>query len=421
MKNFKLLGLMALAGAGMFACRPNYPVPQVNQATIAPLARTNANNARIMVFNALVDFNPDPDNSPNAFFAINVDGQEIPNLNGTRGLIFSQNFRLEGTNIIPLNRKYPASASFAGIAGAPEQSSSYAGIAFTGTPPAGIITNSPFTSFAQAVAASVINGVEVVPAQQEVGVFIPGGRRNITFTNALGEQASQLLRVNTNLNAGSLTSIFLRGVLGTTSGATAEGATIITETLPATPAAGSTAIRFLNFASDLGDVHLLTANNSGPAPMNVDRRPMLVFPNPPTGTRFIADQGAPPATLDTLRARRDSLASRSRYIPAPTTTNPYGFFTRSYTANNTSLSFIGIERNTDGEDIPNYTFSVPVTNYSTRPAGAYTFNFYFPNRRHTTPVLSKNVTFNFVSGGIYTIILHGNATKGYKCDIIRMN
>lgn len=418
MKNFKLLGMMALASAGMFACRPNYPVPQVNQATIAPLARTNANNARIMVFNALVDFNPDPDNSPNAFFTINVDGQEIPNLNGTRGLIYSQNFRLEGTNVVPLNRKYPASQTFAGIAGAPEQSSFYAGIAFTGTPPTGIVTNSPFTSFAQAVAPSIINGVEVVPAQQEVGVFIPGGRRNITFTNALGEQASQLLRVNTNLNAGSLTSIFLRGVLGTTSGATAEGATIITETVP-TPPAGNTAIRFLNFASDLGDVHLLTANSTNP--IGVDRRPMLVFPSPPTGTRFIADQGASPATLDTLRARRDSLASRSRYIPAPTATNPYGFFTRSYTANNTNLSFIGIERNTDGEDIPNFTFSVPVTSYSNRPGGTYTFNFYFPNRRHTTPVLAKNVTFNFAAGGVFTIILHGNATKGYKCDIIRMN
>ncbi|MCS6795227.1 MAG: DUF4397 domain-containing protein, partial [Raineya sp.] len=411
----------ALAGGGMLACRPNYPVPQVNQATIAPLARTNANNARIMVFNALVDLSPDPENSPNYFYTVSVDGQELPNLNGTRGVIFSQNFRLDGTTIVPLSRKYPAAATFAGIAGAPEQSSSYAGIAFTGTPPSGFSTATPFTNFAQAVPASVINNVEVTPAQPEVGIFIPGGRRNITFNNALGEPASPNLRVNTNLGAGSLTSIFLRGVIGTNTGSTAEGSTIITETLPATPASGSMAIRFLNLASDLGDVHLLTANASAPSPMNVDRRPMLAFPSPPAGTRFRADQGKTPAQQDSLRAVRDSLASRSRYIPTPTATNPYGFFSRSYTANNTTLSSIVIERNTDGELIPNYTFSVPVTSYSTRPAGTYTFNFYYPNRRHTTPVLSKNVTFNFASGGIFTIVLHGNATKGYKCDIIRMN
>lgn len=419
MKNFKPFGLIALAGASIWACRPNYPIPQVNQATIAPLARTNANNARIMVFNALVDFNPDPINGPNAFFTILVDGQELPNLNGTKSVIYSNNFYLDASNtVVPLSRKYPQAANFAGIAGAVEQSSVYEGIAFTGTPPPGFNTATAFTNFAQAVPANVINGVEVTPAQQEIGIFIPAGRRNITFNNALGEPATTRFRVNTNLNAGSITSIFLRGVTGTTSGTAAEGATIITETLPTIPA-GQTAIRFLNFASDLGDVHMLTVGTSAPAPLNVDRRPILAFPNPPSGTRFTADQGATPGDLIILQANRDSLASRSRYIPAPTAANPYAFINRTYNSNN--FSFIAIERNSDGQPIPNYTFSVPVTNYTFRASGTYTFNFFYPNRRHQAPVLSKNVTFNFLAGRAYTVVLHGNSSKGYKCDIIRMN
>ncbi len=413
MENLKLIGLTALTSIGIFACRPNYPVPQVNQATIAPLARTNANNARIMVFNALVDFNPDPSTSPNRFFTVSVDGDELPNLNGSRSIMHSNNFILESSTVVPLNRKYPASAIFSGLPSAEEQSSRYEGLAFSGTPPAGFSTATAFTNFLQSSPASNINGVEVRPSIPEVGVFIPAGRRDIAFFNAAGEYIPQL-RVNTNLNAGSLTSIFLRGVIGTTSGTTAQGATIITETLPTVPS-GRTAIRFLNFASDLGDVHLLTTSGT----------PMLTFPTPPSGTRFTADQGATPAELAELKAKRDSLASRSRYIPAPTSTNPYGVINRTYTSNTTNLSFIAIERSTDGQPIPNYTFSVPVTGYSIINAGSYTFNFYFPNRRHTTPVLSKNVTFNFLSPpsspNIYTIVLHGNASKGYKCDIIRMN
>lgn len=410
MENLKLIGLTALASIGIFACRPNYPIPQVNQATIAPLARTNTNNARIMAFNALVDFNPDPNTSPNRFFTVSVDGNELFNLNGSKSIMHSNNFILENSTVVPLNRKYPAASAFSGIAPAQEQSSSYQGLAFLGTPPTGFSTATAFTNFLQASPASIINGVEVRPAIPEVGIFISAGRRDIAFFNAAGEYVPQL-RVNTNLNAGSLTSIFLRGIIGTTSGTTAQGATIITETLPTVPA-GSTAIRFLNFASDLGDVHMLNT---------VTGNPMLVFPNPPAGTRFTADQGATTAQLAELKAKRDSLASRSRYIPAPTTTNPYGIINRTYTSNATNLNFIAIERSTDGQPIPDYTFSVPVTSYSNHPAGPYTFNFYYPNRRHTAPVLTKNVTFNFAAGGIYTIILHGNATKGYKCDIIRMN
>ncbi|GAB4128361.1 MAG: hypothetical protein OHK0045_18230 [Raineya sp.] len=404
MKNIVILAGVAVM---FYACnRPEYPTPQVNQASVAPLARTNANNARLMVFNALVNFAPDPNNDANAFFSVSVDGQELPNLNGTRGIMYSSNFTLDaGNNIVVLNRKYPAAANFTGLAGAAEQSSSYTGLAFTGTPPSGFSTATAFTNFAQSVPASIINGVEVTPARQEVGVFVPAGRRNVIFNNVLNEPNNNL-RVNANFGAGSNTSIFLRGVLGTTSGATAEGATVVTEATLPSPG-GSTAIRFLNFASDLGDVQLLTANASNP--FGVDRRPMLAFPNPPSNTRFTSGNAA------AVVAQRDSLASRSRYVA----TSSQAILSRSYSSN--TFPVIAIERSSDGQPIPNYSFSVPVTSFSTRTAGTYTFNFYFPNRSHTTPVLSKNVTFNFTAGGVFTIILHGSATKGYKCDIVRMN
>jgi len=413
MKNIQKILLLAGLTALVYACgRPDYPTPQVNQATIAPLPRTSANNARIMVFNALVDLNPDDDN-PLGRLRVLVDGEEMENFDGSPAFIWSRQFRVDGSGkVVPLVRKYPMPASNTNInvvippATTPSpQTSQYLPAASAGFTAA----QTAFTNFAPFVPASIINGVEVTPAQQERGIFIPAGRRNITFNDRNGEPIASTMRVNTNLNPGSLTSIFLRGRLGTTSGADQQGVTIVTETIP-TPTTGA-AIRFLNLAPDLGAVQMLTSNATGPSPYNVAFRPMLSYPAPPANTRFRLDQGKTLAQKDSLRFVRDSLMSRR------------GYNALNATVTASANPAISIERTADGALIPNYSNTLSFTTYSNITAGTYTFNFYVPGRRHlaTGRVLTTNVPFDFVAGGVYTIVLHGTVQTGYKCDIIRMN
>ncbi|MCU0439043.1 MAG: hypothetical protein MUC49_14190 [Raineya sp.] len=401
MKNIKYILSAGVVATLVFSCKPEYPEPQANKALVAPLVKTNANNARIMVFNALVDLSPD-ENNPQSRFEIVLDGTPLTNFDGTPAVVFSNQFRLDGATVIPLVRKYPSAvATPIGITGALEQSSQYIPVANSGF----AVSATAFTNFAAAVPASTLNGVELTPAQQERGMFIPAGRRDIAFSDATGTLLGAL-RVNTNLNAGSLTSVFLRGKLGTTTGSDAQGATTITETIP-TPTGA--AIRFLNLASDLSEVQLLTADASSPSPFNVSRRPMIVFPNAPTNTRYSLDQGKTPAQQDSLRATRDSLASRRRY----------NVLTNTISAS--SARQISVERTSDGTAIPNYTQALTFSNYTNIPAGTFLFNFYNVNRRHTAAIVAKNIGFNFLAGGVYTIVLHGSAQEGYKCDIIRMN
>ncbi|KOY87854.1 hypothetical protein AD998_18465 [bacterium 336/3] len=402
MKNLKYIFTAGALATLVFSCSPDYPEPQVNKALVAPLAKTNANNARIMVFNALVDLSPD-ENNPQSRFQIALDGTPLTNFDGTPAVVFSNQFRLDGATVVPLMRKYPSAVTTPiGLAGALEQSSQYVPAAAN---PGFTAANTAFTNFAAAVPASILNSIEITPAQPERGMFISAGRRDISFLDVEGVSLNAL-RVNTNLNAGSLTTIFLRGKLGTTSGTDAQGSTTITETIP-TPTGA--AIRFLNLASDLGEVQLLTADASSPAPFNISRRPMIVFPNAPTNTRYSLDQGKTALQQDSLRATRDSLASRRRY----------NVLTNTIAA--TSARQISVERTSDGTAIPGYTQALTFSNYTNIPAGTFLFNFYNLNRRHTAAIVAKNIGFNFVAGGVYTIVLHGSAQEGYKCDIIRMN
>lgn len=413
MKNIKKLVMLGTLVTLAYACgRPDYPTPQVNQASIAPLPRTVANNARIMVFNALVDLNADDDNTLGRLRVV-VDGEEMENFDGSPAFIWSRQFRLNDAGVVtPLIRKYPMPASNTNIgvvippATTPSpQTSQYLPAASAGFTAA----QTAFTNFAAFTPAAIINNVEVTPAVQERGIFIPAGRRNITFRDREGNDVASTMRVNTNLNGGSLTSIYLRGRIGTTSGTDQQGVTTVTETIP-TPTGA--AIRFLNLAPDLGAVQLLTVGTGAPVPYNVARRPLLSYPAPPANTRFRADQGRTPAQQDSLRYTRDSLMSR-----------------RAYNALNVTITAaaqpqIAIERTADGALIPNFSNTLNFTNYSNIPAGTFTFNFFTPGRLHTSNegrVLSTNVPFNFVAGGVYTIVLHGTVQTGYKCDIIRMN
>ncbi|MFN3316214.1 MAG: hypothetical protein ACK40K_05340, partial [Raineya sp.] len=370
---------------------------------------TAANNARIMAFSALIDLNPD-ENSTNSRFKIAVDGEELENFDGSEGVVWNRQFRLDANGQVqPLPRKFPLvsrtqniSVVIAPATTPSPQTSQYipaANAPFTAAQTA-------FTNFLPASPATILNGVEVVPAVQERGTFIPAGRRNITFRDREGKDVASSMRVNANLNGGSLTSIYLRGRLGVTSGADQQGVTTITESIPS-PGANA-AIRFINLAPDLGEVQMLTAGTSSPAPYNVNRRPLLTYPNPPSGTRFRFDNLLP-TKLDSLRATRDSLMSRRSYNALNATVRASQF------------SSITIERTSDGAIIPNYSNSLNFTSYTNLPAGTYTFNFYAPRRAHTAGVLANNIPFNFVAGGVYNIILHGTATTGYKCDIIRMN
>lgn len=411
MKNIKKLVILVGLAAMVYACgRPEYPKPQVNQASIAPLPRTVANNARIMVFNALVDLNADDDNVLGRLRVV-VDGEEMENFDGSPAFVWSRQFRLNEAGVVtPLPRKYPMPASNTNInviippATTPSpQTSQYLPAAAAGFTAA----QTAFTNFAAFTPAVIINNVEVTPAVQERGIFIPAGRRNITFRDRDGNDVASTMRVNANLNGGSLTSIFLRGRLGTTSGTDQQGVTTVTE--PTLPNPTGASIRFLNFASDLGAVQLLTVGTGAPAPYNVDRRPLLSYPAPPANTRFVADQGKTPAQQDSLRYTRDSLMSR----------RGYNALTATITA--AAQPQIAIERTADGTIIPNFSTSLAFTNYSNIPAGNYSFNFFNVNRRHTAAILPTTVPFNFVAGGVYTIVLHGTAQTGYKCDIIRMN
>lgn len=402
MKNIKNI-LMAGSLVALAACRPEYPKPQVNQSSLAPLPRTTANNARIMVFNALVDLNPD-ENNPQSRFQVVVDDTPLTNFDGTPAVVWSRQFTLNGTITTPLIRKYPSNvANPIGIPTMPEQSSQYLPVASAGF----TAGQTAFTNYVQATAATILNGVETSPAVQERGIFIPAGRRNITFHDAENTPLTAL-RVNANLNGGSITSIFLRGRLGTTSGTDQQGVTTITEAIPS-PSTGNAAIRFINLAADLGAVQLLTADASGPGIYNVSRRPLLSYPNPPANTRFTLDQGKTVAQRDSLRFTRDSLFSRR------------GYNSLSVTVTAAANPQIAIESDPAGVPIPNYSNTLNFATYSNVPAGNYLFNFYNVNRRHLAGILSKNVPFNFVSGGVYTIVLHGTAQTGYKCDIIRMN
>lgn len=404
MKNIQKLVMLGGLAAMVYSCgRPEYPKPQVNQSDIASLPRTTANNARIMVFNALVDLNPD-ENNPLSRLRVVVDGEEMENFDGSPAFIWSRQFRInELGNLVPLRRKYPMPASNTNIdviippATTPSpQTSQYLPAASAGFTAA----QTAFTNFSPFVTASIINNVEVTPAQQERGIFIPAGRRNITFNDREGNAIASTMRVNANLNGGSLTSIYLRGILGTTSGTDQQGVTTITESIPS-PGANA-AIRFLNLAPDLKEVQLLNATT---------KRPLLAYPNPPANTRFRFDN-QPGANVDSLKATRDSLMSR-----------------RGYNALNASVrasvfSSITIERTADGAIIPNYSNSLNFASYTNLAAGTITFNFYTPGRLHTANegrILTTSVPFNFVAGGVYTIVLHGTAQTGYKCDIIRMN
>jgi len=401
MKNLKYILAVGALASLTYSCRPEYPNPQVNKSTVAPLAKTNANNARIMVFNALVDLNPD-ENNPQSRFQVVLDGTSLTNFDGTPAVVYSNQFRLDGATVVPLVRKFPSNvATPIGLTGALEQSSAYLPAANSGF----AANATAFTNFAAAVSASVLNGVELVPAQQERGMFIAAGRRDVAFYDAEGV-ALNALRVNANLNAGSLTTIFLRGKLGTTTGSDAQGVTTVTETIP-TPTGA--AIRFLNLASDLGEVQLLTANATSPAPYNVAGKPMILFPNAPANTRYSLDQGKTALQQDSLKSTRDSLASRRRYN---TLTN---------TVAASAFPQIRVERTADGTAIPSYTQALTFGSYTNLNAGTFTFNFYNLNRRHAAAVVAKNITFNFVAGGVYTVVLHGSAQEGYKCDIIRMN
>jgi hypothetical protein len=415
MKNIQKLIMLGGLATIIYSCgRPEYPKPQVNQATIAPLPRTSTNNARIMVFNALVDLNPDDDNALGRLRVL-VDGEEMENFDGSPAFVWSRQFRVDGSgNVVPLVRKYPMPASNTNInviippATTPSpQTSQYLPAASAGF----TATQTAFTNFAAFVPASIINGVEVTPAQQERGIFIPPGRRDITFKDRNGELVPSTIRANTNLNPGSLTSIFLRGRLGTTSGADEQGVTIVTENI-SSPTTGFAAIRFLNLAPDLGAVRMLTATNTAPVPYNVAFRPMLSYPDPPANTRFRLDEGKTPFQKDSLRFVRDSLMSRR------------GYNALNATVTASANPAITIERTVDGTLIPNYSNTLSFTSYRNIPAGVYTFNFYTPNRLHTANngrVLSTNVPFTFLTGGVYTIVLHGTVQTGYKCDIIRMN
>ena len=403
MKNIKNLLMLGGLAALAYACgRPEYPTPQVNQTSIAPLPRTVANNARIMVFNALVDLNADDDNALGRLRVV-VDGEEMENFDGSPAFIWSRQFRLNDAGVVtPLPRKYPMPASNTNInviippSTTPSpQTSQYLPAASAGFTAA----QTAFTNFAAFVPASIINNVEVTPAVQERGIFIPAGRRNITFNDREGNVVASTMRVNANLNGGSLTSIYLRGRLGTTSGADQQGVTTITETIP-TPAGA--AIRFLNLASDLGAVQMLNSTT---------KRPLLAYPNPPNNTRFRLDN-LPGANVDSLQATRDSLMSRRGYNALNTTVRAAQF------------SSITIERTADATIIPNYSNTLSFTGYTNLTAGTYNFNFYTPSRLHTANegrILSTNIPFNFLAGGVYTIILHGTAQTGYKCDIVRMN
>lgn len=405
MKNIKNLVILGGLATMIYACgRPEYPTPQVNQSSIAPLPRTTANNARIMVFNALIDLNPD-DNNPLGRLRVVVDGEELENFDGSPAFVWSRQYVLNSSGVVtPLPRKYPMPASNTNIsviippATTPSpQTSQYIPAGSSGFS----ASQTAFTNFIAAVPASIINGVEVTPAQQERGIFIPAGRRDITFKDREGNTIASTMRVNTNLNAGSLTSIYLRGRLGTTSGAEQQGVTTITESIPS-PSAGSAAIRFLNFAPDLGAVQLLDAGT---------KKPLLVYPNPPANTRFVLDN-KPGADVNALKANRDSLMSRRAYN------------TLSVTVRDSQYPYIAIERTADGAVIPNYSNTLSFTSYTNLNAGNYTFNFYSPGKLHTSNqgrVLATNVPFNFLAGGVYTIILHGTAQTGYKCDIVRMN
>lgn len=397
-KNLVMLGSMALLA---YACgRPEYPTPQVNKASIAPIPRTAANNARIMAFSALIDLNPN-ENSPNSRFKISVDGDDLENFDGSEGVVWNRQFRLDANGQVePLPRKFPLASKTQNIkviippATTPSpQTSQY--IPAASAPFSAAQT--AFTSFLQASPATILNNVEVTPAVQERGTFIPAGRRNITFKDTEGKNVASSMRVNANLNGGSLTSIYLRGRLGTTTGADQQGVTTITENIPSPGA--NTAIRFINLAPDLGEVHLLRADT---------RRPMLVYPNPPSGTRFRLDN-QPGANVDSLKTTRDSLMSRR------------GYNALNATVRASQFSSITIERTSDGAVIPDYSNSLNFTSYTNLPAGTYTFNFYAPRRAHTAGTLANNIPFNFLAGGVYNIILHGTATTGYKCDIIRMN
>jgi len=413
MKNIQKLIILGGLATIIYSCgRPEYPKPQVNQATIAPLPRTTANNARIMVFNALVDLNPDDDNALGRLRVL-VDGEEMENFDGSPAFVWSRQFRVDGSgNVVPLVRKYPMPASSTNInviippATTPSpQTSQYLPAASAGF----TATQTAFTNFVPFSPAVILNGVEITPAQQERGIFIPAGRRDITFKDRNGELVPSTIRANTNLNPGSLTSIYLRGRLGTTSGADQQGVTTITESIPSPAGA---AVRFLNLAPDLGAVQMLTATNTAPFPYSVTFRPMLSYPAPPANTRFRLDQGKTLAQQDSLRFVRDSLMSRR------------GYNALNATVTASANPAITIERTVDGTLIPNYSNTLSFTAYSNIPAGNYTFNFYTPNRLHTANngrVLSTNVNFTFLSGGVYTIVLHGTVQTGYKCDIIRMN
>ncbi len=433
MKNIKKLVMLGGLAALVYACgRPEYPTPQVNQASIAPLPRTTANNARLMVFNGLADLSPSDDNTMSRLRVV-IDGEEMENFDGSPAFVWSRQFRLNDAGVVtPLPRKYPMPASNTNIgviippATTPSPlTSQYLPAASSGF----MASQTAFTNFAPFVPASIINGVEVTPAQQERGIFISAGRRDIQMFDR-NRQSVSTFRWLANLTPGSLNTMILSGKAGTKAGTEAEVFTTITETLPTANGTATTSpnarVRFLHFASDLGEVQLLTAGNLSDPPAAF--RPFLRFPQfntdqtrteIPQGTRFRADF-ANPAAADTLRAIRDSIASRRTYRG----------LTRNVGAASIPLS-AGIIETFDGRQVPNYTWALNFTGnnttaYQTVPTGTggvnVVLNVFQVNRRTTAGrILPSNVQFNLLPGGIYTIILHGSAQTGYKLDLIRMN
>ncbi|MDX1903622.1 MAG: DUF4397 domain-containing protein [Thermonemataceae bacterium] len=389
MKNIKNILLASSLIALAFSCRPEYPEPEVNTSSVAPLAKKSSNNTQIAVFNALYDANPE-ENALSRLL-VNVDGVALANLDGKPAYVWSKQFtyKADGITLDPLVRKYPAPSGTFGAAGAEEQSSTY--------------TSNPFTTFTEAKAASIINGVEVSPAVQETGVFIAAGRRNITFTDKDGNTVSSLLRYNADFAAGKQTSIFLRGRLGETTGTQVMGVTAITESF-STPSSGNASVRFLNLSPDatISEVQLLNASS---------KAPILKFPSAPSGTQFKADRLKPTA-VDTLKAIRDSVFSLRKYNQLSNTVSA------SSLAKEAGL----IETTNDNTLIPNYSWSLNFGDkgFSTITAGSILMNVYAKGKRQTK-LVPKDISFSFASGKVYTVVFHGTYQTGYKLDIIQHN